>query len=83
MVIFLSPTKYELFLRRISETSPARFTLAKAREIDVHHSGLAAQWVIVCDRSKAAALHNAAKEVCPEALPDIERAFKHDRFYWS
>ena len=25
MVIYLSPIKYELFLRRISETSPARF----------------------------------------------------------
>jgi hypothetical protein len=83
MVISLSPKKYELFLRRISEDSPARFTLAKAREIDVHHCGLAQQWVIVCDNSKAAALRHAAEECCPEAVPEIEAAFKHDRFYWS
>ena len=80
MVIFLSPTKYELFLRRISETSPARFALAEAREIGVYPSGLAQQWVIVCDQSNAVALRNAALECCPEALPEIERAFKHDRF---
>ena len=82
MVISLSPTKYELFLRRISETSPARYTLAKAREIDVHHSGLAQKWVIVCDESMAAVLRSAAEECCPEALPEIERAIKHNRFYW-
>jgi hypothetical protein len=81
MVISLSPTKYELFLRRISETSPARFTLAKAREIDVHRSGMAHQWLIVCDESKAAILRSAAEECCPEALPEIARAFKYDRFY--
>jgi hypothetical protein len=83
MVISLSPIKYELFLGRISHTSPARFTLAKAKEIDVQSSRLGNKWVIVCDRSKAAALRNAAKEVCPEVLPDIEIAFKHDRYYWS
>jgi len=58
MVIPLSPTKYELFLRRITQDSPARVTLAKAREIDFHPSSkLTNRWVIVCDRSKAAALH--------------------------
>jgi hypothetical protein len=83
MVISLPPIKYQLFLRRIRETSPARFTLAMAREIDVPPSRLSNEWVIFCDRSKAAVLRNAAKEFCPEALPEIEIAFKHDRYYWS
>jgi hypothetical protein len=83
MVISLSPTKYKLFLRRTTKYSPARLTLAGARKIDTHPSSkLTNKWVIVCDRSKAAALHNAARQVCPEALPEIEIAFKHDRFYW-
>jgi len=78
MIISLSPTKYELFLRRISKTSPARLTLAKAKEIDTHPSSkLTNKWVIVCDRSNAAALHMVAKQFCPEALPEIEIAFKH------
>ena len=84
MVISLSPIKYELFLRRITQDSPARITLAKAKEIDFHPSSkLTGRWVIVCDRSKAAALHNAAMQCCPEALPEIEIAFKHDRYYWQ
>jgi hypothetical protein len=83
MVIYLSPKKYELFLRRIDERSPARFTLAKAKEIDVTTSRSDNKWVIVCDKSTAAVLRKAAREYCPEALPDIERAFRHDRFYWS
>ena len=83
MVISLPPIKYQLFLRRIWETSPARFTLAMAREIDVPPSRLSNKWVIVCDRSKAAVLRNAAKEFYPEALPEIEIAFKHDRYYGS
>ena len=84
MIISLSPIKYQLFLRRISEASPARLTFAKAREIDASPSTrLSNKWVIFCDRSKAAALRNAAKEFCPEALPDIEIAFQHDRYYWS
>ena len=83
MVIFLSSRNYESFLRRISKTSPARLTLAKAREIDTHPSSkLTSQWLIVCARPNAAALRNAAEECCHEALPEIERAFKHDRFYW-
>ena len=83
MVIYLSPTKYELFLRRISETSPARFTLAGAKEIDVHSSRSSSKWVIVCNRSRGAVLRKVAKEVCPEALPEIEIAFQQDRYYWS
>jgi hypothetical protein len=84
MIISLSPIKYQLFLRRISETSPARLTLAKAREIDASpFTRLSNKWVIFCDRSRAAALHTAALEFCPEALPEIEIAFRHDRFYWS
>ena len=83
MVISLSPIKYQLFLRRISDTSPARFTLAKAKEIDVQASRSSSKWVIVCNRSRAAVLRNVAKEVCPEALPEIEIAFQHDRYYWS
>ena len=84
MVISFSPIKYELFLRRIIKDSPARLTLAKAREIDTHPSSkLTNKWVVVCDRSNAAALHMAAKQFCPEALPEIEIAFKHDHFYWS
>ena len=27
--------------------------------------------------------HKAAKDLCPEALPEIEIAFKHDRCFWS
>jgi hypothetical protein len=84
MIISLSPINYQLFLRRISETSPARLTLAKAREIDASASAsLSSKWVIFCNRSKAAALRKAAQEFCPEALPDIEVAFQHDRYYWS
>jgi hypothetical protein len=83
MIISLSPIKYKLFLRRISKNSPARFTLAKAKEIDVQASRSSNKWVIFCDRSNAAALRDAAQEFCPEALPDIEIAFKHDRYYWS
>ena len=83
MVISLSPIKYQLLLRRIRKTSAARPTLAKAREIDVHPSSkFTNKWVIVCDKSNAAALRNAAKEHCPEVLPEIETAFKHDRYYW-
>jgi hypothetical protein len=33
MIISLSPIKYELFFGRVSATSPARVTLAKAKEI--------------------------------------------------
>jgi hypothetical protein len=80
MVIYLSPKKYELFLRRIDARSPARFTLAKAKQIDVQ---LDNKWLIFCDRANATALHKAAREYCPEALPEIETAFQHDRFYWS
>ena len=83
MIISLSPIKYKLFLRRISATSPARVTLAKAKEIDVQSSRFSSKWVIVCDQSHAVALHNAALESFPEALPEIEIAFKHDRFDWS
>jgi hypothetical protein len=83
MVIYLSPRNYELFLRRIDQRSPARFTLAKARQIDVTTSRSDNKWLIVCDRSNAAVLRKAAREYCPEALPDIETAFRHDRFYWS
>ena len=83
MVISLSPTKYELFLRRVSGASPARVTLEKAKEIDAQSSRFSSKWVIVCDQSHAAALHKAAIECCREALPEIEIAFKHDRFYWS
>ena len=83
MIISLSPIKYQLFLRRISATSPARSTLAKAKEIYVQSSRFSNKWVIVCDRSNAVALLKAAMESFPEALPEIEIAFKHDRFYWS
>ena len=83
MIISLSPINYELFLRRVTTTSPARVTLAKAKEIHVQSSRFSNKWVIVCDRSHAAALHIAAIESCPEALPEIEIAFNHDRFYWS
>jgi len=83
MLIYLSPTKYELFLLRTTKDSPARLTLAGAREIDTHPSSkFSNKWVIFCDRFKAAALYNVAKEVCPEAMPEIEIAFQHDRFYW-
>jgi hypothetical protein len=83
MIISLSPKKYELFLRRVSKTSSARVTLAKAKEIYVQSSRFSNKWVIVCDRSNAVALHKAAIESCPEALPEIEIAFKHNRFYWA
>jgi hypothetical protein len=39
--------------------------------------------VIVCDRAHAVALYKAAMEAFPEALQEIEIAFKHDHFYWS
>ena len=83
MIISLSAIKYELLLRRVSATSPARVTLAKAKEIHVQSSRFSNKWVIVCDRSNAVALHKAATESFPEALPEIEIALKHDRFYWS
>jgi hypothetical protein len=82
MVISLSPIKYQLFLHRISETSPARAALAKAKKIYIQSSRFGNKWAIVCDRSNTVALHKAAIKSCPEALPDIEVAFKHDRFYW-
>ena len=83
MVICLSPTKYQLFLRRISRTSPARLALRRARKIDFHPSSkLTNRRLIVCDKSKATILRNAAREFCPEALPEIEIAFQHDRYYW-
>jgi hypothetical protein len=80
MVIYLSPKQYELFLRRIDAGSPARFTLAKAKQIDVQ---LDSKWLIFCDRANATVLHKVARQYCPEALPEIETAFQHDRFYWS
>ena len=83
MIISLSPIKYELFLRRVSATSPARITLAKAKEIHVQSSRFSNKRVIVCDRSHAVALYKAAMECFPEALQEIEIAFKHDHFYWS
>ena len=67
MIISLSAINYDLFLRRVSTTSPARVTLAGAKEIHVQSSRFSNKWVIVCDRSKAAALYNAARQVCPEA----------------
>ena len=79
MVIYLSAKKYELFLRRIDERSPARFTLAKAKQFDVKSDN---KWLIFCDRANATVLHKAAREHCPEALPEIETALQHDRFYW-
>jgi hypothetical protein len=83
MIISLSPIKYQLFLRRIRGTSPARPTLAKAKKIYIQSSRFGNKWAIVCDWSNAVALHKAAIESCPEALPEIEIAFKHDRFYWT
>ena len=71
MIISLSRLKYELFLRPVSATSRPRVTLAKAKEIHVQSSRFSNKWVIVCDRSNAAALYNAAIESCPEALPEI------------
>ena len=65
-----------MFLRRISATSPARVTLAKAKEIDVQSSRFSNKWVIVCDQSHAAVIHNAAIESCPEALPEIENSLQ-------
>ena len=82
MIISLSPIKYELFPAP-GATSPARVTLAKAKEIHVQSSRFSNKRLIVCDRSHAVALYKAAMESFPEALQEIEIAFKHDHFYWS
>src|SRR5215813_12508985 len=55
MLIYLSPTKYELFLLRTTKDSPARLTLAGAREIDTHPSSkFSNKWVIFCEQCGAA-----------------------------
>src|SRR5262245_24484232 len=71
MTSSLSLLQYELFLRPVTPASRPRVTLAKAKEIHVQSSRFSNKWVIVCDRSNAVALYNAATESCPEALPEI------------
>ena len=82
-----SPARLQISIRSNERVaffiSAIAATLAKAKEIYVQSSRFSNKWVIVCDRSNAVALRKAAMESCPEALPEIEIAFKHDHFYWS
>ena len=71
MVISLSSISHQLFLSRIKRPSPACPILKKAVEIKAVR-----KYLIVCDRSEAEILCNAAKKYCPEAVPEINAVFK-------
>jgi hypothetical protein len=71
MVISLSWMSHQLFLSRIKQPSPACPILKKAVEIRAIK-----KYVIVCDRSEAEILCDAANKYCPEAVPEIDAVFK-------
>ena len=61
MVISLSSISHQLFLSRIKQPSPAWSILKKAVEIRAIN-----KYVIVCDRSEAEILCDAAKSIAPK-----------------
>ena len=71
MVISLSSISHQLFLSRIKQPSPACPILKKAVEIRAVR-----KYLIVCDRSEAEILCDAAKKYCPEAVPEIDAVFR-------
>ena len=71
MVISLSSISHQLFLSRVKQPSPACPILKKAVEIRAIK-----KYVVVCDRSEAETLRDAAKKYCPEAVPEIDAVFK-------
>ena len=71
MIISLSSISHQLFLSRVKQVSPAYPILKKAVEIRAIK-----KYVIVCDRSEAQILCDAAKKYCPEAVPEIDAVFK-------
>jgi len=71
MVISLSSISHQLFLSRIKQPSPAWPILKKAVEIKAVR-----KYLIVCDRTEAKILCEAARKCCPEAVPEIDAVFK-------
>jgi hypothetical protein len=71
LVIALSSISHQLFLSRIKQLSQACAILKKAAEIKAKKT-----YLIVCDRSEAEVLGNAAKKYCPEAVPEIDAVIK-------
>ena len=71
MIISLSSISHQLFLSRVKQVSPACPILKKAVEIRPIR-----KYLIVCDRSEAKILCDAAKKYCPEAVPEIDTVFK-------
>jgi|RhiMetStandDraft_8_1073273.scaffolds.fasta_scaffold213201_1 hypothetical protein len=71
MVISLSSISHQLFLSRIKQPSPPWPILKKAVEIRAIK-----KYLIVCDRSEAEILYDAAKKYCPEAVSEIDASFQ-------
>jgi hypothetical protein len=67
LVIPLSSISHQLFLSRIKQLSPACALLKKAVQIKAKKT-----YRILCDRSEAEVLCNAAKKYCPEAVSEID-----------
>jgi hypothetical protein len=70
MVISMASISHQLFLSRI-KPSPPWPILKKAVEIRAIK-----KYLIVCDRSEAEILYDAAKKYCPEAVSEIDAVFK-------
>ena len=71
MVISLSSIFNQLFLSRVKQVSPACSILKKAVDIRAIK-----KYVIVCDRSAAEILCDAAKSIGRKPFPEIDAVFK-------
>jgi hypothetical protein len=78
LVIALSSISHQLFLSRIKQLSQACAILKKAAAILKKAAEIKAKktYLIVCDRSEAEMLCNAAKKYCPEAVSEIDAVIK-------
>jgi hypothetical protein len=72
-VIAISIEHYESLLKRATEDSPLYFRLKNAVK-------MANTVVILCDPEQAEMLLQVAKNFCPDAVPQIQRAI---RFSWG
>ena len=68
-------------MSRITQPSLAHSTLKRATKVNVRPKRSANKWVMVCDRSEASILRSIAQKKCPEALSEIEKAFRLVQFH--
>ena len=85
VTIGLARADYEQLLRDVAQEAPAYAVLHQCPELDRwgHEKPLFRCVIIECNRDEAIVLLEAAKQHCPEAVPDIVYGLKLSRAFES